>query len=215
MSPRLLRCALVILVLFAAPRPAHADMMGFWRWWDSLSGPGPFNGYAADIPLYTVYRPADRIQIEFDPFEDAALANPSSIKVGLQFGVLKAEDNNLPYAAGRTPPGVWAIPISVTADRRIVRGVDVGAGVGLVRFFGEGFGLTRATVSPRLSVAPASLLSDGPATRRTEAFKIRLFFTALLGEFDAGDFGATGDFKGGNELLFGTTFTIDVLALKR
>lgn len=111
---------------------------------------------------------------------------------------------------------MWAIPISVTADRGFKRrpGIEVGAGIGAVRFTGDGFGFWRATLSPRISIAPASLLT-GDRSRRNDAFKIAVFITALLGEFDAGDFGATGDFKGGNELLFGTTFTIDVLALKK
>ena len=45
MSRRHLRFALPLVILLLCPTPAHADREGFWRWWDSLSGPGPFNGF--------------------------------------------------------------------------------------------------------------------------------------------------------------------------
>lgn len=214
MKQRIRRCLFAIVIVLSSAPPAHADMMGFWRWWDSLSGPGPFNGLVVELNSHTVTRESGGIKIHFDPAGELFLADRSALRVGFQLGVLKAEDNNLPYADGRTPPGVWAIPISVTADRNLKPGIDVGAGLGVVRFTGDDFGFWRTTVSPRLSIAPASLLARN-RSRQNEAFKIRLFFTAVLGEFDAGDFGAVGDFKGGNELLFGTTFSVDVLALKK
>jgi hypothetical protein len=209
MKLRALRCALAVVIVLISARPAHADMMGFWRWWESLSGPGPFNGLVVELSTSTIKRDG----VHADPDGSIFLDSPASIRMGFQFGVLKAEDNPLDYG-GRTPPGVWAIPIAVNFDRNIAKGFDVGAGIGLVRFTGDDFGLWRTIVSPRLSVAPVSLASR-ERSRKSEAFKIRFFYTWLIGELDAADFGAIGDFEGGNELLFGTTFTVDVLTLLR
>lgn len=216
MPGRILRCALAIVILLISPSPAHADMMGFWRWWDSLSGPGPFNGFVTDVPLVTYGRKAGALGsdpvIFFDPSGLDADQSRRPIKFGVQFGFLEAEQNNLPYV-GRPAPGVRAIPIAATADVRVYKGIDVGSTIGLVRFSGDGFGFWRTTVTPRVSIAPVALLSRD-WKRKYEAFQVRLFATSILGEIDAADFGAVGGFKGGNEILLGTTFTVNLLAFK-
>ena len=39
--------------------------------------------------------------------------------------------------------------------------------------------------------------------------------STILGELDADDFDAIGDFKGGNEVLWGISVAVDLLALRR
>jgi hypothetical protein len=47
------RLVLVVLAVLAFAPPASAEL-GFFRWWDSLSGPGPFNGIVFD-PVFVCH----------------------------------------------------------------------------------------------------------------------------------------------------------------
>lgn len=217
MRRRVRECCLVVVFVLGGAVPASADMMEFWRWWDSLSGPGPWNGVMVDTRLFThgykLGEQGDAPRLFFDPRgvnTDESRGRP--IRFGVQWGVLKAEKNKLPYV-DRPAPGVWAIPISGTVDVRAIPGVDVGATLGVIRFTGDGFGFWRTTLSPRVIIAPGALGREA-ASDRQRAIQIVVTATGILGSFDAADFGAIGDFKGGNEVLWGTSIGVNLLALK-
>ena len=218
MSHRLPLCVAMLFVVLCCPMPATAGDLGFWRWWDSLSGPGPFNGIAYEQPLFTYGKKRDRETGATGPFLDLTGMEADSrvryVSFGLEWAVLWAEENNLEYAPPRDQfvPGVQAIPIFGTVDVRVARGLEAGAAVGFVRFRGDGFGFNEFAWGPRLTVRPLAVFAKEP-TRMDELIQIRVFGTHLVGEFGAADFGATGSFVGGSEMLWGTTFTVNVLAL--
>jgi hypothetical protein len=207
-----------VLLLFCAPRVAHADEVGFWRWLDRLSGPGPCNGVILDQRLFsTGFRSGDHTQTTASTFFDpggVALDETRSrrpIMYGVQWGGLRC-DNELPYE-GRSAPTVWAFPLAATADVRVHRGIDVGVTVGATGFVGDQFSTWRFTVGPRVSVSPALFVRE--PTRRHRALKLTITASSILGDLDASDFGASGDFKGGNEVLWGASLSLNLLSLRK
>jgi hypothetical protein len=201
-----------------APGTAEAQRGGFWRWWDSLSGPGPFNGIVYDQSIYSLGMERGTSVKTWFPDPTATKADPKRryLRLGLQLGWLWAQKNPLTYAAPRDqdPPGVNAMPFAATADVGVAKGIDVGAAVGGVRFSGDGFGFTKFALTPRLSIRPAVLFSDNPG-RRHEVLEIRFFATMMPGTIEADDFGAIGSFRAEGELLWGTTIALNVFALRR
>ncbi len=218
MRAQLIRSAIVLVLLLGVPHSASANVAGFWRWLDRLSGPGPCTGVVYDQRLFSNgFRTGEAQQTErttfFDPgglaLDEAKTSRP--IMIGFQWGVLKC-GNELPYE-GRSAPTVWAFPLSGTVDVRVHRAVDAGASLGLTGFVGDDFSVWRPTVSPRVTIFPAAFVRE--PTRRHRALLVRVTASTILGELDAEDFDAVGDFKGGNEVLWGLSFAIDLLALRR
>lgn len=218
MSAQLIRSAIVLVLLLGVPHTASANVAGFWRWLDRLSGPGPCTGVVYDQRLFSNgFRTGEMQQTERETFFDpGGLALDESrttrpIMIGAQWGVLKC-GNELPYE-GRPAPTVWAFPLAGTVDVRVHRAVDAGATVGLTGFVGDHFSVWRPTLSPRVTVFPFAFQAD--ARRRDRWLQVRGTASAILGELDAADFDAVGDFKGGNEVLWGISFAVDLLALRR
>jgi hypothetical protein len=217
MRAQLIRSAMVLVLLLGVPHTATANVAGFWRWLDRLSGPGPCTGVVYDQRLFSNGFQVGAQQTErttfFDPgglaLDEARTSRP--IMIGFQWGVLKC-GNELPYE-GRSAPTVWAFPLAGTVDLRVHRAVDAGASVGLTGFVGDDFTVWRPTVSPRVTIFPAAFVRE--PTRRHRALLVRVTASTILGELDAEDFDAVGDFKGGNEVLWGLSFAIDLLALRR
>ena len=219
MKRNLLRAIVpLVLLLLGTPGAAHANELGFWRWLDRLSGPGPCNGVIYDQQLFssgaTITGQNDGLKPFFDPgglkLDETATRHP--VRYGFQWGVFRC-DNKLPYV-GREAPTVWAFPIAGTVDVGVFRGVDVGVTLGATGFVGDHFSAWQPTIAPRVTVAPAALFSREPS-RRQRAVLLRVTASTILGELDAEDFGATGDFKGGNEVLWGVSLSLNVLALRR
>jgi hypothetical protein len=218
MSRRSRLCLVTLFAVLCCPPAATAGELGFWRWWDSLSGPGPFNGIAYDQPLFTYGTKRDRANDPKGTFLDLTglEADPSTrpVSIGVEWAVLWAEENNLEYAPPRDQfvPGVQAIPIFGTVDVGVTRAFDAGAAIGFVRFRGDGFGFNEFAWGPRLTVRPLALFAKD-ADRIHELVQVRLFGTHIVGEITAEEFGAVGAFEGGHEWLWGTTVTVNLLAL--
>jgi len=197
---------LLLLLALLCPAPVAASVGGeFIRWLDSLSGPGPFNGIGFDV-LFVCYgtsRSSNRDTAE--PFIDAgcldARRTNKRIGVGFQAAKLWSERNDLPYDPARSPgPQVHAYPLMIVADYGLNKGIDVGAGVGVVKFSGDGFGFTRFILEPHLSVRPFALLSkDSDPPPLAEVLEIKVFATGIPGTIDAADFGATGPWRSTGE----------------
>lgn len=210
--------ALLHVVLFVAllPRPVLASDMDWWRWWDSLSGPGPFNGLGYDQPLvnFTLKAPSPQPHI-FDPTGFDKDPTRLHVKAGVEFAFLFAQHNHLPYAPPRdqNPPGIRAYPVMGTIDFGR-KGVEVGAGIGAVLFAGDGFRFGRTLISPRATFKPLMWFKTHPS-RRDEILQIRIGAAGIMGKMTAKDFGAIGPFEGGNEWLKTTTVSVNLMALLR
>jgi hypothetical protein len=209
---------LVLPLLFICLSSSRAEAnMGFWRWWDSLSGPGPFSGIVYELPIVTPYgfrRDQPEQRIRFDPADIDTSPGRLSVRVGLDFAILWAQKNNLPYDPPRAhAPSVLAYPVVPTVDVGR-KGIDVGASVGFVRFSSDGASTTHFAYGPRLTLRPGVIFSKTPK-RRHELVRIRISALRLQGEMTAEDFGATGAFRGGNEWMWGSTISVNLLALRR
>ena len=218
MRAQCVRLGIVLVLLLGVPHPAGANVAGFWRWLDRLSGPGPCTGVVYDQRLFSNgFRVGEVQQTQretfFDPgglaLDETRTSRP--IMIGAQWATLKC-GNELPYE-GRSAPTVWAFPLAGTVDVRLHRAVDAGATVGVSGFVGDDFSVWRPTLSPRVTIFPAAFVRE--PTRRHRALLFRVTASAILGELDAADFDAIGDFKGGNEVLWGISLSVDLLALRR
>src|SRR3954471_10008659 len=45
------RAVIILAAVLACPRPAFAQRAGLWEWLERLSGPGPFHGWTAEVPV--------------------------------------------------------------------------------------------------------------------------------------------------------------------
>ena len=227
MRIRLLPILVVAGVLAALPAPASAAFGGgFFRWWDSLSGPGPFNGIVLDAMFVcygTHFAPgadpnAPDPKYATDVFIDAGCLNARRdrrrVSVGVQWAAAWSEENNLVYPDRGKAPQVKAYPFLIVAHYGLNKGMDAGLGVGVVKFSGDGFGFSRFIIEPQLSVRPFALLSksENPPLR-AEVLDLRFFMTGIPGSMTAADFGATDTWSSDGEFQYGFSITFNALAL--
>jgi hypothetical protein len=110
------------------------------------------------------------------------------------------------------PPDVKAIPIMATIDFRLLQSVEVGSGVGWVRFSAGESSFWRFAVEPHVIWRPLVLAFDD---KRSGLLELRLYGIGIPQSISASDFGAIGGMEDGKEFLFpGFTVTVNVLAIK-
>ena len=227
-----------LLVCFGTPKPAYALWGGGWL--ERLSGPGPFWGNVFDARVLCIGAPGATDQTSTsDPPLGKKLTyeladrvwltgagchllsrDAMRLEVGVDFGFLKSSSNVLDYGnhPGLTDDDkdVGLRTFMVTADIRVNRLVDVGAGLGRASFRSPDSNLfssfSRTVSQPlRVTVRPLGFLSD---SRRTEAFVLRFDATKFHGTFTAEDFGATpGTFNEPGEITWAWSFRVDPFAL--
>jgi hypothetical protein len=192
--------SLVVLLfcLFCAPRSAHADVMSFWEWLDRLSGPGPWVGIVSEWNPGVWGATKDAVAaagtgpvaktLEFDKFGSAISHRDFHVRFGPQIGYLRALYNDQDYG-GAKPPGANAFVFGGTLDAG-AKGIEAGIAAGWVRFYGDGFGFTKTTIQPRITIYPLVALSRDYADRRLDGIYIRIGANRIIGEFGAADFGA-------------------------
>lgn len=198
--------AAVMVALF--PAPAHAVMgAGFWRWWDSLSGPGPFQGGAFDADVVCIGHneitdEPDRVFL----FQCWQVERDAHFSLGTDIGVLRGRNNLDPAGSS-----VVALPVFAAAKYGN-RHFDVGADIGFIHFSSEGAGVTEFAWGPRLTIRPITFFSKKPAA---QALNVRWFATNIPGTLTGADFGfPASTWTGGNEWLeHGFAITVDILAL--
>jgi len=201
-----------VLVSFV-PAPAHAAMgAGFWRWWDSLSGPGPFQGVAlqADVACYgTNDYSTDKAIGWVSIFNCFKVERELHITVGTEIGRLHGRNNLDPNGTS-----VLAVPVFATAKVGN-RYIDAGVDLGFIHFGAENGGTNVFALGPRVALRPLALSSSRfSKSRRARALEIRAFTTRIPGTLTASDFGVPqSSWTGGHEWLNnGLTITIDVLS---
>jgi hypothetical protein len=224
--------ALLFCLLFA-PRPAHADLMSFWEWVDRMSGPGPWVGVVSEPNPFVCgatktavrdagSKPASKDCV-IDVWGNVLSQRDFHIRFGPQIGFLKAVANDLDYG-GAEAPSAKAFVFGVTVDAG-AKGVEFGVAYGGVHFFGKGFGFTKPTIQPRLTVYPLIWLKKkdpSNAAQNTEytdrladAVYVRIGANRIFGEISAADFGAvSAPEKMGDEWLWSITISVNPFAFK-
>jgi hypothetical protein len=227
----------VALLSTVLPRPAYALWGGGWL--ERLSGPGPFRGQVLDYRFLCIAAPDAKDESSTsDPPPGKIVtrelrdrvwltgagchflgSDDKRLEVGVDFGFLRSTENVLDY--GNRPgltdddKDVGLRTFAVTADFRVNRILDVGAGFGRASFRSPDAdlfpGFSRTMSQPvRLTVRPLAALSN---SRRAEALVMRFDATKFHGTFTADDFGAVpGTFTEPGEITWGWSIRIDPLA---
>jgi hypothetical protein len=203
MRVQFVRSIVVLLFcLFCAPRTAHADLMSFWEWLDRMSGPGPWVGVVSEWNPGVWGATKEAVAaagtgravktLEFDKFGTAISQRDFHVRYGPQIGYLRALYNDLDYG-GAEPPAANAFVFGATLDAG-AKGVEAGIAAGWVRFFGDGFGFTKTTIQPRITIYPFVALAKDKARAyadpRSDGIYIRIGANRIIGNITAADFGA-------------------------
>jgi len=220
---------LMVGIVLASARPASAQ--GFWRWLESLSGPGPSHGGGIEIAVLCTGFAKDRAvdadatatsRRTFASLSCGRLArNRVRTTVGFAASFLSG-DNTLQYDPGTPVDQTDTVRISTwmgIVDIGVHRAVEIGFGAGVMRFSHLPVSpFTRLAIQPvRVSWKPLAMRSTGDARRdyRNEFLVVRLDATVIPGGLEAEDFGALpGTFKTPRgEILGSYSILINVLPL--
>lgn len=152
-----------------------------------------------------------------------ASADNWSIKFAVDVGRLSSTENELPYPGvdDRLKPNVNALVLMPSASLSFGRFtddmgsvIDVGVGVGAVRFSDDGNffdAFWKPAFQPvRVAIRPLALFRKGV---RWEFLEIGLNATIIGGEMTAADFGAAGSFQESNELVWNRAIRVDLFKL--
>jgi hypothetical protein len=224
MRSSIVRSALVLVILLGLPRPAHADLMSFWEWLDRLSGPGPWVGFVSEWNPLVLGATKEAVTaagsgpavktFEFDPYGTKISQRDFHFRLGPQVGYLRALYNDQDYG-GLEPPAANAFVFGATFDAGI-KGVEAGLAAGWVRFYGDGFGFTKATIQPRITVYPLVAFTKDFADRRLEGLYVRVGANRIIGEITAADFGAIERGQDmGDEWMWSLVIGVNPFAFKR
>jgi hypothetical protein len=199
------------LLLVALPSTAFADM-GFWRWLDKLSGPGPFRGIVLDPAIVCIghNERGDRTRVTAVYLYDCDLVRAERhIRLGTDIGILTGK-NNLDPSRGT----VAAYPVLFNGAIGTSY-FDVGAAFGFVRFVSGPSSATEGAIQPiRITFRPFAIPENRRQDFRARALQIRLTTTYLAGALTAADFNApSSSWTGGNEWVTSLMFTVDAGAL--
>lgn len=193
--------AITTVLIAAMASPAFAQR-GFWSWLDRLSGPGPTKGWGVEVVLVCDDNEAHRSL--------PGCFGDDVFKRGVVFvnlGLSNLETGSNPSDGG----AVGALILMPSVDPRLHRAVDVGVGMGVVRFRpanGDGrfdafwkpiFEVGRITFRPLMVFSENRHLSFLTVAGRLDAF----------GAFGANDFGPTAH-EVGAELVPSVAIGIDV-----
>ena len=157
---------LCLLVQAAAPPAAHAWL---WEYFEEMSGPGPFTGWAFEWRLvcFSEPDPANRDAVETDDeskraaakllqffgpgcfFKQVPVQNRRTASINLKFGFLDAKENDLHYRSDRISRDVKMTTLTPSVAWRPTRSVETSFGVGVMWFSGPAFdSFTRVYVQP-------------------------------------------------------------------
>lgn len=225
-----------VCLLLLAPAPAHALWGGGWL--EKLSGPGPFRGQVFDARLLCVATEGASTRDRGDEaigsrityaLGDRAWLTPAGchrlkpdekrVEFGVDFGFLGSQANVLDYTnrgvLGDDDTEVNVRTFMVTADLRVNRVLDVGAGIGRASFNPEREdlfeGFSRVVLQPiRVTTRPLAIFSE---RAWTEALLLRFDATKFNGRFTAEDFGARpGSFNEPGEITWSWSIRVDPFA---
>jgi hypothetical protein len=191
---------LLLLIALVAFYPARAYALeGWWDWLDALSGPGPYHGLGFGQTLLCKAGSDNNFR-SLCWREDAELRQVVEARVSWfiwDFGAQRFQDDpgDTRSVNAFALDGFYLFRINDDLD------IDIGPGVGLLRYSGEGFDpLYRFTVTP-LSFSIAPFASRSPS-RFARAFRLRLDAMVVPEGFTGEQFGNTvTSFRTGGEFL--------------
>ncbi|HUF46597.1 MAG TPA: hypothetical protein VMM93_02215 [Vicinamibacterales bacterium] len=199
-----------------------AEAQSFWRWLESLSGPGPFKSvFGIEFaPVCFGDNPTDPDNRWLDLFcTQNRLREP---RVSFVFDVAWGSGtNNLTYAPGATPNGVADTGVFLFSGGPMWhlhdRAVDVGAVVGVARFSNLPVvgAVSKSTIEPRLVFRPLVLMR-GADRYRMSFLEIRYSPIIVFSGFTLADFGAVGgDLTGDPETIHSVQILVNIAPLIR
>ena len=212
------RLVLVILILVGTPRFADAGLLSFWEWLDRLSGPGPWVGVVSEWNPFVLGAKQDGDAAKtfvFDPSNTAISPRDFYVRIGPQLGYMRALYNDLDYGGAKAPKAN-AFVFGATFDAG-AKGIEAGLAAGWVHFYGDGFGVTKATVQPRITIYPLVAFTRNYADKRLEGLFFRVGANRIIGKMTAADFGAIdGDPPQpmGDEWLFSIVIGVNPFAFR-
>lgn len=220
--------------------PEAAAQRGILGWLDKLSGPGPFTLVGAEIEVacYGVDRfarpgvqPGAQAQVRASGGPDTSslwVLDPGCFRADrrrpraslvAQFAGFFNGDNPLLYSSGsgreRSGSDVGGFLFIPAVDVSLNRFVDVGAGLGLIRFSGDDFNaFTRGAIQPfRVTLRPLAGIGKGGDGPRNEWLQVRAT-GLLIGRLEAVDFGAIpGTYTESGEFQWQVQLLIDLGSL--
>lgn len=239
-SVRVWMSGLLVVLGSLGTVPEAAAQRGILGWLDKLSGPGPFTLVGAEIEVacYGVDRFAKpgaqagaTAQVQAGGGTDtsslwvldpgcfrADRRRPRASLVAQLAGFVNG-DNPLLYngASGpeRSGSDVGGFLFLPAIDVSLNRFVDVGAGLGLIRFSGDDFNaFTRGAIQPfRVTVRPLAGIGKGGDEPRNEWLQVRAT-GLLIGRLEAVDFGAIpGTYTESGEFQWQVQLLIDLGSL--
>jgi hypothetical protein len=239
-SVRVSMSSLLVALACLGMAPEAAAQRGILGWLDKLSGPGPFTLVGAEIEVacYGVRRLATRdtptdaaAQVQASGGPDMSslwVLDPGCYRADrrrpraslvAQFAGFFNGDNPLLYGEGsvreRSGSDVGGFLFIPAIDVSLNRFVDVGAGLGLVRFSGDDFNaFTRGAIQPfRVTLRPLAGIGDGGAAPGNEWLQVRAT-GLLIGRLEAADFGAIpGTYTESGEFQWQVQLLIDLGSL--
>lgn len=191
---------LLLLGVFAMWPSTASAQRGFWDWIEGLSGPGPFHGYSFGYRLFCTkeFDGRDQRLYNVDPrcFNDG---DPNIRQmIDIRFGRFSSNDNPR-FASTPSDPQpdrreVELFKLEPSAAVRLNPMLDVGIGLGFVRFSGEGFeSFWRTTLTPlKVSIAPLALrVPPNVRGKWSRLIKLHYDVTYFPEGFTGADFGNT------------------------
>jgi hypothetical protein len=193
-----IRLLLMIALIAFCPARAYA-LEGWWDWLDALSGPGPYHGLGFGQTLLCKAESDNNFRT-LCWREDAELRQVVEARVSWfiwDFGDQRFQDDpgDIRSVNAFAFDGFYLFRINDDLD------IDIGPGMGFLRYSGEGFDpLYRFTFTPlSFSIAPFASRSQSQVAR---GFRLRLDAMVVPAGFTGGQFGNTvTSFRSGGEFL--------------
>jgi hypothetical protein len=214
------------LFLALSARPASAGLGDWLGWLEEMSGPGPFHGPTVSFDRLACWsEPASGGRVERVAFADHADpcrngADRERRHVRVYLSVELAHFTSSRNVLAREPEAddsqVGLTRLNALVFARVAQGVEVGGGLGINRFSGQGasgqdFGFTRLTLPLRVRVRPGMWVA--PESRWSRLVHLSVGFDRLPSTFDAADFGQQGTFHEEGESLATAYIGFDVLSV--
>jgi hypothetical protein len=208
----------VALALLLVPSQANA---GWWDYFDRLSGPGPFGTraiYWTEFRLTGVARKDDQDPNRRPklPLEQALASDDADTLrwlVTLRYVSMSNEDNNNQVRV-RLTPADFGLMYRIPQAHGVV---DVGAGVTVLTFSGDGFNTFSRVglLLPKVTLTPLGFVDCGSDRQRAilRSFKVYGDLT-WAGHFSAADFNnAVPPFPGDDTVLKRAGVMIDFMTI--
>jgi hypothetical protein len=215
-----------VLLLALTARPASAGLGDWLGWLEGMSGPGPFHGPTVSIDRLACWsEPAGGGRIErvgfvdrSDPCRNGADRQRRRVRayLSVELARFRSSRNVLARDPEADEAQVDLTRLNALVFARVAQGLEVGGGLGINRFSGEGatgedFGFTRLTLPLRVRVRPGMWVA--PESRWSRLVHFNVGFDRLPSTFTAADFGQQGPFREEGESLATAYIGFDVLSV--